>query len=281
VNLPPSPAWPPRGWLRARTSVAADHPVFDGHFPGRPLLPGVGQLWLAANLADSQYLGAVLCGLRRVKFRSPIGPDTPLGIDLFPTPVEGELQLELRQHQGHADADAEAVPGELLAEGFLLLAPRRTDAEPPPAPSPPAGARPKQPPIDTMLPHRDGALFLTAARALGSSAAAPAWFEGQVPERNFLVQNRRASCLAAIEFAAQAAACLDTLRNHPTAPPRQLEGMLVAIREATFHRPDFEVAAVLTARLTTSMRGPFVNVSATIAAGSRALCSAELQIVVR
>jgi predicted hotdog family 3-hydroxylacyl-ACP dehydratase len=276
----PSPAWPPRGWLRARTSVAADHPVFAGHFPSRPLMPGVGQLWLAASLADSQYLGAVLCGLRRVKFRSPIGPDTLLGIDLFPTPVEGELQLELRQHCGQTGADADAVPGELLTEGFLSLAPRRASGAPPPAAAPPAGPRPAQPAIDSLLPHEGSALFLTEAIALGSSGSAPAWFRGHVPERSFLVQNRRASCLAAIELAAQAAACLDTLRQHSVAQ-RPLEGMLVAIREATFHAPDFDVAAPLLARLTTNTRGPFVNVSATVAAGQHALCSAELQIVVR
>jgi 3-hydroxymyristoyl/3-hydroxydecanoyl-(acyl carrier protein) dehydratase len=55
--------------------VAADHPVFAGHFPGRPIVPGVMLLeWAQAEISES--LGRVPRELRvrEAKFFSPLEP---------------------------------------------------------------------------------------------------------------------------------------------------------------------------------------------------------------
>ncbi|WP_418319440.1 3-hydroxyacyl-ACP dehydratase [Piscinibacter sakaiensis] len=67
--------------------IAADHPAFDGHFPGRPILPGV--LLLAEVLEAAQSLPPPFADalgaqplLVAVKFLAPVGPDSELVIDL-------------------------------------------------------------------------------------------------------------------------------------------------------------------------------------------------------
>lgn len=65
--------------LSFTVSVSADCPFFDGHFPGRPVLPAIGQLAIVARLAR-EPLGpdAVLAGIERLRFRQAIGPGDEL-----------------------------------------------------------------------------------------------------------------------------------------------------------------------------------------------------------
>lgn len=54
--------------------VPAAHPALAGHFPGRPLVPGVVLLDHASRLILSRLPGRRLVGFIRVKFARPVLP---------------------------------------------------------------------------------------------------------------------------------------------------------------------------------------------------------------
>lgn len=65
----------------ALLSIAPDHPAFRGHFPGRPIVPGVVLLDHAldaiGNLTDSDLSA---CQISAVKFLSPVLPGEPVHV---------------------------------------------------------------------------------------------------------------------------------------------------------------------------------------------------------
>lgn len=65
--------------------VPFDHPAFAGHFPGRPIVPGVVLLdravWLAQALQDPRSGNWTVS---QAKFLRPCGPGDALTFDLNP-----------------------------------------------------------------------------------------------------------------------------------------------------------------------------------------------------
>lgn len=56
-----------------RTStVAADHPMLAGHFPGHPIVPGA---WLLAWVVAAAEERKPVSGVKRVKFLRPLAPE--------------------------------------------------------------------------------------------------------------------------------------------------------------------------------------------------------------
>lgn len=98
-------------------TIDATQPLFAGHFPGAPILPGVMQLAFAQRLLDRLDGGP--WRLRRVgrcKFAAPVVPGMTVSARLLPLRRRDENWLELRYELRDAGADdAVLVRAELSA----------------------------------------------------------------------------------------------------------------------------------------------------------------------
>ena len=64
-------------------TVPADHPAFSGHFPGRPIVPGVVLLDHVIRLIEArQDPPAGAWQVSQAKFLSPVGPGEVLSFEL-------------------------------------------------------------------------------------------------------------------------------------------------------------------------------------------------------
>ena len=63
----------------------AEHPVFSGHFPGYPIVPGACLVQIAEELL-SDYLNRSVrfTAVRNLKFKQPVMPEHELTIDIIP-----------------------------------------------------------------------------------------------------------------------------------------------------------------------------------------------------
>lgn len=67
--------------IRAGIVVNGDSPWFDGHFPDSPILPGIAQLKMVADvIGKSRHQSLWVTRLHRVKFKRIVKPGEPLEI---------------------------------------------------------------------------------------------------------------------------------------------------------------------------------------------------------
>lgn len=74
----------PMKYARGYKNITANEPVFAGHFPDNPLLPGVYMIEALAQLGGTTILKPgdasrkvpYLAGIDKVKFRRPVIPET-------------------------------------------------------------------------------------------------------------------------------------------------------------------------------------------------------------
>lgn len=120
-------------------NVTINEPFFNGHFPGRAIMPGVlvveamaqvgGAMMLA--LIDHQSKLALIGGLDKVRFRKPVLPG-----DTLVSEIE---VLWFRSNVGRVKAIAR-VGAQVAAEAEITFA--LVDREPEPAPIPAVAANP-------------------------------------------------------------------------------------------------------------------------------------------
>jgi 3-hydroxyacyl-[acyl-carrier-protein] dehydratase len=94
----------------ATACVRADHPSLAGHFPGRPLVPGVLLLELAADAARTQLGCGRLTRVLAAKFLRPVLPGEDIAYAFAPVTAQ-RCRFSAR------------VGGTLAAQGELEFAP--------------------------------------------------------------------------------------------------------------------------------------------------------------
>lgn len=188
---------------------------FAGHFPGRPILPGVAQFALALEALGQT---TAVRGVAHARLRQLVSPGERLDIVSRDAPTH-RLRIELKR-------GATIVSN---AE-FVLGMPAMADA--PDIAQPPDAIGETFPALDDLMPHRPPMRFLAkishaSERGLHGTA--------RIPEECAMVRHGLASPLAAVEAGAQAAAAWEALqrwRRGGEASPRM--GYLVALRDVDF-----------------------------------------------
>ncbi|HEY3314068.1 MAG TPA: 3-hydroxyacyl-ACP dehydratase FabZ [Bacillota bacterium] len=102
-------------------NVSANEPYFQGHFPGRPIMPGVliieamAQVGAVALLRRPEFQGklALFAGIEKARFRQMVVPGDQLRIEIEPRGRRGRIGKSV----------AKAYVGEkLVAEAELMFA---------------------------------------------------------------------------------------------------------------------------------------------------------------
>jgi 3-hydroxyacyl-[acyl-carrier-protein] dehydratase len=97
--------------------VAADHPAYAGHFPGRPILPGVVLLDMALRaLAARQVPESSAAEVRSAKFPSPVEPGEALSLRYAET-ARGVFRFEVRAGERVAASGVLALTGRASGAG--------------------------------------------------------------------------------------------------------------------------------------------------------------------
>ncbi len=115
----------PGARVRARKQVREDEWYLRGHFPGRPVMPGVliveamAQTGAVAVLSEEQNRGriALFAGIDETRFRRIVEPGDELELECSLEQVRGPV--------GRGKARA-SVDGELAARGTLTFAVERS-----------------------------------------------------------------------------------------------------------------------------------------------------------
>ncbi len=101
-------------------NVTANEPQFTGHFPARPIMPGVlivealAQVGAVSMLQQPEHRGrlGILAGIDNCRFRRQVGPGDQLILEV--------TIMKLRSSFGRCDAKAK-VDGQVAAQAELLF----------------------------------------------------------------------------------------------------------------------------------------------------------------
>jgi 3-hydroxymyristoyl/3-hydroxydecanoyl-(acyl carrier protein) dehydratase len=213
---------------RFRVEIPAASPLFAGHFPGHPILPGM------AHLAVVERAVGPLAAVRSLKLRRPVLPGSVLDLAVRETEEAGWTRFDLR-------AGEEAVSGGTVRTGPFEKPAREPDEVASPSTT-------DFPPVQTLLPHAPPARFI---RSIIAASAGEVLCAAEIPSLHPLVEGGRIPAFAGIEAGAQAAAVLEALNRRGPRGPRI--GYLVGVREARFGAPVLTAGRIL--RVTARLQG--------------------------
>jgi 3-hydroxymyristoyl/3-hydroxydecanoyl-(acyl carrier protein) dehydratase len=163
-------------------------PLFEGHFPGRPILPGIAELVLVARALAPGGNAAEVSAIPFTRFRGLVLPAETLSVAASPR-GGGIVRFDVRR------------AGTLVANGAMAFgAPSPEESR---ASAVASRAVRGAPPVTDLIPHRPPMLFVE--RILGE-ADDGATCLGRVPSGCALVAHGLTPAFVALEFAAQTAA---------------------------------------------------------------------------
>ena len=207
--------------MNAVIEVPAAGAYFEGHFPGRPILPGVAELTLALDALEREARRPIpIQGIAFARLRQLVFPGDRLELTAREQDA-ARLRVELKR-EGVLVANAEFILGtpEVSRDGCTASMASTLQGV-------------ILPRLDELLPHRPPMRFLTS---ILQESAHGLVCTARIPGECALVSGGDASSVAAVEAAAQAAAAWEALRrwrDAGLAAPRI--GYLVALREVAFY----------------------------------------------
>jgi predicted hotdog family 3-hydroxylacyl-ACP dehydratase len=222
----------PRAAVRRPLAIPASGILFEGHFPGRPILPGVCLLDLGLRAIDPGVAAPALTEIHSLRFRRLVGPGERLQVDASGgTAIDKTTRLAVRR-------DAEIVAQGLVALGSPfspIAASMGREIRP----------LPDVPPLDELIPHRAPMRFVEGVEGGSMEEIA---CSASVPAACALAGAGSAPALAALEMAAQTAAVFEALqRRRGGGNEGALLGYLVGARDVRFARPRIEAGRPHTA----------------------------------
>jgi len=218
--------------VNATIAVPSGGGLFQGHFPGQPILPGVAQLVM---ILDAMILDGVtpqvqgssqLRAIAHMRMRQLVLPGDQL--ELATRELDGgRVRFDLKRAADMRRAAAVVANGELVFG--------RLDA---PVSTPESfpideAQRPRifAPPLDALIPHRPPMRFVTT---LLDETPDGLLCEARIPAACALVRDDGVPALVALEAAAQSAAAWEALqRSREGGIAASRVGYLVALRDVT------------------------------------------------
>jgi 3-hydroxyacyl-[acyl-carrier-protein] dehydratase len=214
--------------------VPGDGPLFAGHFPGRPILPGIAELVLIARALEPSGDAANVSAIPFARFRGLVLPADRLEVEAVPRGDDG-VRFEARRS------------GEVVANGAMMFGGPAVDDTGAMAVA--SRAVRGAPALDALIPHRPPMRFVE--RILGE-ADDGATCLGRVPADCALVTRGATPAFVALEAAAQTAATWEALRRSRGAgAPSVRMGYLVSLKDAVFYQRSIpaEAELIVTVRL--------------------------------
>ena len=223
-----------RDGIRFPLVVPSSGPLYEGHFPGRPVLPGVGLLDLALRALAPAGASPTVREIAALRLRRLVAPGEHLELEVKALDPDGRARLEVRR------------AAEVVANGVVVFGEPAPWADPAlPARRPPSCAaratragEPRRtsgvPDLDDLLPHRPPMRFV---EGIDSDTDDSVVCAVRVSERNAFNDGGSAPALVTLEMAAQSAAVYEALRRfRETGNAGARVGYLVGARDVRFAR---------------------------------------------